>query len=235
MLKQSILMKRYLTIGLLAVLLTLAAGYVLELHHERDEVRSVARYDRAQARVWRNQDSLSRLRIQTLEASSQTVEQFYGDWVDSLTVQLDVQAKYMESAFSIGSIMERTHRLVVHDTTVIRDTVAVPAQTFGLHDRWSSLEGTIIDMELGLHQQYYDSISVVNSLRRDPGFRGWALGRRTLHTDAINHNPYARFTGVRTWKKVVRPLRFGVGPYVGYDFRQGVSFGISFHYSLIQF
>ena len=228
-------MKRYITIALLVIALVATGGYVLELHHERDDLEAVATHDRAQVKLWRNEAGLARAQVATLQTSKQVLTDFYSSWVDSLTEQLSVTAKHMESALSVGTVYDRFLSLPLRDTLLKRDTVWLPAQTFQYTDRWSRLEGTIIDMELGLSQQYYDSMSVVSHLKRVKGVKGW-LGKRELTTEAINHNPYSTFTGIRHWQKAVRPLRYGIGPYVGYDpIHNEMSFGISFHYSIIQF
>ncbi len=217
-----------------------AGAYILELHYERDDLRAVATHDRAEIKRWQNEAGLARAQVATLQTSKQTLTEFYGSWVDSLTEQLSISSKHLESALSVGSVYERYFEVPVRDT-LLRDTVLVPAQTFRKRDRWSLLEGTIVDMELagptlGLSQKYYDSISVVSHLNRVPGIQGWLFGKRELTTDAINHNPYSTFTGMRHWQKAVRPLKFGIGPFVGYDpVRREITYGVSLHYSLIQF
>ena len=239
-------MKRYLTIIILALALAGAGAYILELHHERDDLEAVATHDRGQVKLWRNKTGLARAQVATLQTSKKVLTEFYGSWVDSLTEQLSVSEKHMESALSVGTVYERFLELPLRDTLIQKDTVWLAAQTFQYTDRWSRLEGTIIDMDrnagrlgvptLGFSQKYYDSMSVVSHLNRVPGVQGWLLGKRELTTEALNHNPYSSFTGIRHWQKAVRPLRYGIGPYVGYDpIRNEISFGVSFHYSIIQF
>ena len=184
---------------------------------------------------WRNAHGNAQARIKTLQSSRDALEVFYQDWVDSLSEQMNIKNKRIEAITSVGLFNERFIRVPVRDTLVLKDSVYVRANGFAFADRWSSVQGLFTDSGVELTQRYQDSLSVVSHLKRDKGVRGWVLGKRTLYTDVVSHNPYSSITGVKSWQKAVPVKRFGLGPYVGYDPLRGLSFGVSLQYAVFRF
>ena len=234
-------MKRYIVIGILVLMLSGLVAYVLHLERERDDLRTVAQHEQAQVKRWRDKHGRARARVKTLETSRAVLEEFYGEWVDSLAAQLSVERKALQSALSVGSHHQRfiTMPVRVVDTLRIRDTAYVAASGFSQRDRWSSVTGRLyggsdsregVDLEL----KYYDSISVVSHLRKKPGIRGlWQA--RELTSEAINHNPYSSFSQVRHYQRKIKERRWGVGVGVGYGYPVGWSIQIGISRHIIQF
>ncbi len=234
-------MKRYTVIAILSLLLGGLSWYVLTLERERDDLRAVARHEQAQLARWRDKHGRARARVKTLETSRQVLEEFYGEWVDSLAEQLSMKQRDLQSALTVGSHHQRFLQMPVHvvDTLRIRDTAYVAVRGFSQEDRWSSVTGRLyggsdsaegVEMEL----KYYDSISVVSHLRKKPGIRGlWQA--RELTSDAINHNPYSSFSQVRHYQRKIKERRWGIGAGFGYGWPQGFSFQIGISRHFIQF
>ncbi len=188
---------------------------------------------------WRNKFNNSQARIKTLQSGQEALEAFYQDWVDSLSHQMDIAPQRMQSITSVGLVTQQHVRFVAdptrRDTVYQADTLMVIANGFSHADAWSQITARFLGDSIHLHYRFNDSLSVVSHLKRDQGFGGWALGKKTLYTDVVSHNPYSTITNVRSWQKAVPVRRFGLGPYVGWDPLQGPSVGVSLHYSVIQF
>lgn len=220
-----------------ALLLVLGLGVwgLAKLHRQNTEYEHLAQARGWEVVKWRNRHGNSQARIKTLQSSRDALEVFYQDWVDSLAQQVDIKPTHWQSATSVGLLNQRFVRIPVRDTLLLHDTTYVAANAFAYSDAWSRVRGVFTDTGVELTQSYTDSLSLVTHLKRNQGIGGWVLGKRTLHTEVVSHNPYSSITGVKSWQKAVPVKRFGVGPYIGYDPLRGPSFGISLQYALLRF
>ena len=91
-----------------------------------------------------------------------------------------------------------------------------------------------IDLDLSIANEYH----VVMGRDRS-GFLG--LVKRRPFAEVTNLNPYSETKSIKTYSvDRTRPLRWGIGPYVGYGWsdggiRPGFTTGISLNYNLIRF
>lgn len=194
------------------VLLLLLSGAGAYIYHLRDKNKQL--YQVGQARgwevvKWRNAHGNSQARIKTLQADYKNLEGTYQDWVDSLSKQLNIRPKHVQSAVSVGIRNERTVRF----EKSAEDTVGV--YTFA--DKHHHFSARLSPDFLEFTPTTFDSLGIVSHLRREPGVWNFLTGRRTLHTDVVSYNPYSTFTGLRSYRKPVSGQRLGLTLFAGYD------------------
>ena len=220
-------MKRNIIIIILLLLLSTVSWYVMHLRTKNAELYQLTQAQDQEATTWRNKHGNSQARVKTLEIDYKTLEGLYEDWVDSLSRELEIRSKRVQSAVSIGIRNERELRVPVQTDSAGNKTAIYQSKHF-------RLKAMLNDDFLTVDTHSLDSLGFVFHLLPDPGLWSRLTGQRTLHADVVSYNPYTTFTGLRSWQKAVPPQRWGIGPFLGYDpLRNEISFGVSIHYSII--
>ena len=248
-----ICMKR--TIALVILLLTCVGliAYVSYLRTNQQGYRQIARQQGVEARVWRNEAKQSRARIESLEITTQQLEEFYQDWVDSLSEDMEIKTKKWQNALSVGLQgsynLEMPMPVVLVDSSSNADGRSGPPrgaaqrsaaqlqlssgrQSAGsVGNAWIQARGTFIDGKLQLQVNTQDSLGFVSHLHRKGLF-----GPRILTADVISYNPYSTITGVRHFAKRIPPQKLGLGVFAGWDIlNQRPAVGVAVQYQFVQF
>ena len=153
-------------------------------------------------------------------------------------------SKMVDSTKELKALVEKYKTVnsagIINTVTKI-DTVKIPIEvpngveffsTFDFNNEHYKIKGTVSEKGMNINEfEMYNKMSFVIGLKKN-GF----LKPRTYNIDVKNSNPYIQTIGIDSYTLTEEPKRFGVGPYIGYDFFIGqVSVGLSLSYNLIRF
>ena len=232
---------KVLQVMLTVLVLILVAGGIGYLINKKDTDRMLE-LTQQQLETYRDKDGKQVARITYLENQRVT------DILDLETKDSEIRElqelvkKYKGELRKGGSatIIKGETRVdtVIREVAVSGDSIYPTYSSPVALGRWVvgnvSANRDSIALDLSIANEYH----VVMGRERS-GFLG--LGKRRPFAEVTNQNPYSETTSIRTYSvDRARPLRWGIGPYVGYGWsdggiRPGFTTGISLNYNLIRF
>lgn len=159
----------------------------------------------------------------------------YPKFAEKLTDEFNIKIKRDLKAYIHAEFQARGSG----EATVINNHYAIPDSS-GRTPQW---EMKASDGYLSFRATVYDSLHAPYSYTYDDTLqyafhmkRKWLLGKEKLYGSGMLSNKKARITkSTAVLINDFKDKRFGVGPFVGVDYRLQATFGISVHYSLFKF
>lgn len=182
--------------------------------------------------------------VEVLVADKNTFLATYGQKLDSIAKVLDIKTKNIEQYVQIGikttgSIKSRIDTTYVIDTNknnVTGETTLDTTKTYQVNykDNWMYFSGNIVKDSFIANYNVKDSLTFI-TYKKKTGFLGLGKGKTLM--DVTSTNPNASYFGIKGVElKDLKPKRFGIGPYVGFDpITMRPSAGLSVNYNLIKF
>ncbi|XZF16126.1 DUF6808 domain-containing protein [Chitinophagaceae bacterium MMS25-I14] len=148
--------------------------------------------------------------------------------LDSISRTLNTSKKSIVNAAAV-SVQSQQAVLLKTDTFFVSGSKEIH---FSYKDKWINMNGLLSDTPQ-LHYETFDSL-VVTTYKKKTGRM-----KHEMFINAWSLNPHSRITGLTDYRiPQEKPLRWSVGPYVGYGFdgtHWQPSVGISIQYGLIRF
>ena len=178
-------------------LLGIQQRQIQRLSGERDKYRNNAETLLGDVEFYRVRDSLSAARVFALELSVKEFERFRADDA-ALIKQLKARNRDLASINKTQSetIIELQAR--PRDTTIIRDSIPIPAVAVHCGDAWFDFSGVLTRDEFTGTLSNRDSLVVAESVRykRFLGFL-WKTKRvKDRRVDVVSKNPHTSILGV---------------------------------------
>lgn len=197
-------MKTWVKFAVLAVVIIAAAISVVladrtinRLTAERDKYRNNTETLLGDVEKYRVADSLSAARVQSLELSVKEFERFRAD--DARLIR-ELKAKNRDLA-AVNKTQSQTIidlRATPKDTTIIRDTIPIPAVAVHCGDAWFDFDGLLTADEFTGTLANRDSLVVAESVqyKRFLGFL-WKTNKvKNRRVDVVSKNPHTTIMGV---------------------------------------
>lgn len=197
-------MKTWVKIAVLAVVIIAAAISVIwadrtinRLTAERDKYRNNTETLLGDVEKYRVADSLSAARVQSLELTVSEFERFRAD--DARLIR-ELKAKNRDLA-AVNKTQSQTIidlRATPKDTTIIRDTIQIPAVAVHCGDAWFDFDGLLTADEFTGTLANRDSLVVAESVqyKRFLGFL-WKTNKvKNRRVDVVSKNPHTSILGV---------------------------------------
>lgn len=198
-------MKKNIIFAIVAILVAIAIGLsgyagikkIQRLTTERDRYRNNTETLLGDVETFRVRDSLSAARVQSLELTVKEFERFRAD--DAKLIR-ELKTKNRDLA-SVNKTQSQTiiHlQAMPHDTTIIRDTIQIPAIAVSCGDAWFDFTGILTqDSFTGtLHNR--DSLIVAETVKykRFLGFL-WKTNKvKERRMDVVSRNPHTEILGI---------------------------------------
>lgn len=197
-------MKTWVKFAVLAVVVIAAAISVVwadrtinRLTAERDKYRNNTETLLGDVEKYRVADSLSAARVQSLELTVSEFERFRAD--DARLIR-ELKAKNRDLA-AVNKTQSQTIidlRATPKDTTIIRDTIPIPAVAVHCGDAWFDFDGILTADEFTGTLANRDSLVVAESVqyKRFLGFL-WKTNKvKNRRVDVVSKNPHTTIMGV---------------------------------------
>lgn len=214
---------RMAIVALLAAVSVLSMRSCASKKQKLDQVQQVVQLQHDTIIRWRDAAGRQHAKTGLQIADVEILKALHRQEMDSLLTILKIKEKQLHTTVFAGT--QTTGTITPKIDTVYLD--GNPTYSLSYKDAWLSLNG---ELNAASKLQYSYTDSLVFALTKTKGY---------FNINAYSLNPNTRFTGL-TSLQIPMPARrrFGIGPYVGYGYtgqRWQPSFGLSFHYSLIQF
>lgn len=197
-------MKTWVKFAVLAVVVIAAAISVVwadrtinRLTAERDKYRNNTETLLGDVEKYRVADSLSAARVQSLELTVSEFERFRAD--DARLIR-ELKAKNRDLA-AVNKTQSQTIidlRATPKDTTIIRDTIPIPAVAVHCGDAWFDFDGLLTATEFTGTLANRDSLVVAESVQYKR-FLGilWKTNKvKNRRVDVVSKNPHTTIMGV---------------------------------------
>lgn len=197
-------MKTWVKFAVLAVVIIAAAVSVIwaertinRLTAERDKYRNNTETLLGDVEKYRVADSLSAARVQSLELTVSEFERFRAD--DARLIR-ELKAKNRDLA-AVNKTQSQTIidlRATPKDTTIIRDTIQIPAVAVHCGDAWFDFDGLLTATEFTGTLANRDSLVVAESVqyKRFLGFL-WKTNKvKDRRVDVVSKNPHTSILSV---------------------------------------
>ena len=197
-------MKTWVKFAVLAVVIIAAAISVVwadrtinRLTAERDKYRNNTETLLSDVETYRVRDSLSAARVQSLELTISEYERFRAD--DARLIR-ELKAKNRDLS-AVNKTQSQTIidlRATPKDTTIIRDTIQIPAISIHCGDAWFDFDGLLTADEFTGTLANRDSLIVAESVqyKRFLGFL-WKTNKvKNRRVDVVSKNPHTSILGV---------------------------------------
>ena len=197
-------MKTWVKFAVLAVVIIAAAISVVwadrtinRLTAERDKYRNNTETLLPDVETYRVRDSLNAARVQSLELSVSEFERFRAD--DAKLIR-ELKAKNRDLA-AVNKTQSQTIidlRATPRDTTIIRDTIQIPAIAVHCGDAWFDFDGLLTAQEFTGTLANRDSLVVAESVqyKRFLGFLWKTKQVKNRRVDVVSKNPHTTIMGV---------------------------------------
>lgn len=197
-------MKTWVKFAVLAVVVIAAAISVIwadrtinRLTAERDKYRNNTETLLGDVEKYRVADSLSAARVQSLELTVSEFERFRAD--DARLIR-ELKAKNRDLA-AVNKTQSQTIidlRATPKDTTIIRDTIPIPAVAVHCGDAWFDFDGLLTADEFTGTLANRDSLVVAESVqyKRFLGFLWKTKQVKNRRVDVVSKNPHTTIMGV---------------------------------------
>ncbi len=185
------------------ILLFLAFGIVLyvqdrrikELVRERDRYKSNTETLMGDVEKFTIRDSLNAARVGELELSLKEFERYRAEDA-SLIKQLKAKNRDLEAISKAQSQTIVELSTTAKDTTIIRDSVPIPALSLHAGDAWYDFDGILEGRNFTGVMTSRDSLLIVESVQRRR-FLWWKLKAiKNREISAISKNPHTQIIGM---------------------------------------
>lgn len=197
-------MKTWVKFAVLAVVIIAAAISVIwadrtinRLTAERDKYRNNTETLLSDVETYRVRDSLSAARVQSLELTVSEFERFRAADA-ALIKQLKARNRDLAAVNKTQSQTIIDLRATPKDTTIIRDTIPIPAVAVHCGDAWFDFDGLLTADEFTGTLANRDSLVVAESVqyKRFLGFL-WKTNKvKNRRVDVVSKNPHTTIMGV---------------------------------------
>jgi len=190
-------------IGIAAAVVAILCLFGIQQRHldrlrdERDRYRKNAETLMGDVEKYRVRDSLSAARVQSLELSAKEFERFRAE--DAKLIR-ELKGKNRDLA-AVNKTQAQTIielRSAPKDTTVIRDSVLVPAVAVHCGDAWFDFDGILTPDEFTGTLTNRDSLVVAESVKykRFLGFLWKTKNVKDRRVDVVSKNPHTEIQSV---------------------------------------
>ena len=197
-------MKTWVKIAVLAVVVIAAAISVVwadrtinRLTAERDKYRNNTETLLSDVETYRVRDSLNAARVQSLELSVKEFERFRAADA-ALIKQLKARNRDLAAVNKTQSQTIIELQAAPRDTTIIRDTIPIPAVAVHCGDAWFDFDGLLTATEFTGTLANRDSLLIAESVqyKRFLGFL-WKTNKvKNRRVDVVSKNPHTSILGV---------------------------------------
>ena len=172
-------------------------GQIKRLSRERDRYQSNTEILLGDVETYRVRDSLSAARVQSLELSISEFERFRAD--DAKLIR-ELKAKNRDLA-AVNKTQSQTIidlRAMPKDTTIIRDTIQIPAIAVHCGDAWFDFDGLLIADEFTGTLANRDSLIIAESVqyKRFLGFLWKTKHIKNRRVDVVSKNPHTSILNI---------------------------------------
>ncbi len=170
---------------------------VRELTGERDKYRNNSVALLGDVQQYRVRDSLNAARVQSMEL---TIKEFQRFRADDAQLIRELTARNRDLA-AVNKTQSQTIidlKAMPRDTTIIRDTIPIPAVAVHCGDAWFDFTGVLTEKEFTGTLTNRDSLVVAESVQYKR-FLGFLWKTRTVknrRVDVVSKNPHTTILGV---------------------------------------
>lgn len=170
---------------------------IRKLTSERDKYRNNSVALLGDVQQYRVRDSLNAARVQSMEL---TIKEFQRFRADDAQLIRELTARNRDLA-AVNKTQSQTIidlKAMPRDTTIIRDTIPIPAVAVHCGDAWFDFNGLLAEKEFTGTLTNRDSLVVAESVQYKR-FLGFLWKTRTVknrRVDVVSKNPYTTILGV---------------------------------------
>ena len=170
---------------------------IQRLKGERDKYRTNTETLLGDAEMYRVRDSLSAARVQSLELSLKEFERFRAEDAN-LIRELKEKNRDLAAVNKTQSQTIIDLKATPRDTTVIRDTITIPAVAVHCGDAWFDFDGILTADEFTGTLANRDSLVVAESVqyKRFLGFLWKTKKVKNRRVDVVSKNPHTTIMNV---------------------------------------
>lgn len=197
-------MKTWVKFSVLSVVIIAAAISVVwadrtinRLTAERDKYRNNTETLLSDVETYRVRDSLNAARVQSLELSVKEFERFRAADA-ALIKQLKARNRDLAAVNKTQSQTIIDLRAIPRDTTIIRDTIPIPAIAVHCGDAWFDFSGVLTRDEFTGKLEHRDSLLLVETVqyKRFLGFL-WRTNKvKNRQLDCVSKSPHNSIKGL---------------------------------------
>ena len=172
-------------------------GRIDELKKERDRYRANTNALFNEAQQYRVRDSLNAARAESLELTVEEYERFRADDA-ALIKELKSRNRDLASVNKSQSETIIALQSIPRDTTIIRDTIRIPAVAVHCGDAWYDFDGLLTAQEFTGTLVNRDSLVLAETVRyrRFLGFLWKTRKIEDRRVDIVSKNPYTTIMGI---------------------------------------
>ena len=172
-------------------------GRIDELKKERDRYRANANALFNEAQQYRVRDSLNAARAESLELTVKEYERFRADDA-ALIKELKSRNRDLASVNKSQSETIIALQSIPRDTTIIRDTIRIPAVAVHCGDAWYDFNGLLTAQEFTGTLVNRDSLVLAETVRyrRFLGFLWKTRKIQDRRVDVVSKNPHTTILGI---------------------------------------
>lgn len=204
------------------------AGQFFRVKNQRDDAIKVAQLQKQKTKKWRDQFGLARGEVRSITADKKTLEEVYEKELKSKEEEIKgLKTKNLSSITNVSTSTSDTIEVEVE--RVVKDTVTNEEEiNFAFEDRWTKINGSVIQNDLFLTYSVRDSLSFT-SYYENKWFKKPEL---VLH--GISYNPKTTIDNLQEIKVSLPPKKKWImGPQAGVTYIDGtvqpyVGIGITF-------
>ena len=172
-------------------------GRIDELKKERDRYRANTNALFNEAQQYRVRDSLNAARAESLELTVKEYERFRADDA-ALIKELKSRNRDLASVNKSQSETIIALQSIPRDTTIIRDTIPIPAGAVHCGDAWYDFDGLLTAQEFTGTLVNRDSLVLAETVRyrRFLGFLWRTRKIKDRRVDVVSLNPHTTIMGI---------------------------------------
>lgn len=156
-------------------------------------VRQIARIDTTEVRRYKDLYGVEHARNELIIATNRDMQLMYGSQIDSLTKQLRIRARQLQS---MAIIQYRDTGSIITNTVVVHDTLTGKyVYSFNYSDSTVSVWGEVDSASAHVQYQVYAQLNIATFWKRR-----WFLGRKKYYIDATSPNENIHITNLKGYK-----------------------------------
>lgn len=182
-------------VAALSVTIAVLGARLSSVKEERDRYRNNVEVLSTDMDEYRVRDSLNAARVEALEFTAGEYRK-YREQDAALIKDLKIRARDLErvNAVQTRTIMELS--TAPKDTIIIRDSVAIPALSLTIRDKWFDFDGTLADGRFTGQVVSRDSLVVVETVKMSRCIvKKWRRVKER-RVDVVSKNPNTKIQGI---------------------------------------
>ena len=182
-------------VAALSVTIAVLGARLSSVKEERDRYRNNVEVLSSDMEEYRVRDSLNAARVEALEFTAGEYRK-YREQDAALIKDLKIRARDLErvNAVQTRTIMELS--TAPRDTVIIRDSVAIPALSLTIRDKWFDFDGTLADGRFTGQVVSRDSLVVVETVKMSRCIvKKWRRVKER-RVDVVSKNPNTKIQGI---------------------------------------